>query len=214
MTRNLAFVLALLGCSSPGRSTPLANSAATPTDYRIEQTESGKRVRDLAPPLAFSYFDIGVNADGTAWLLPRPDFAIMQACELPTALTPIATRHGLCSVPAQEREFVERINALSIEDAVALKRTFERTLVFCPGKAEGPEGFILGVLPDPRDRDIQALCALPRRSGLSSRLCAYHAPDNTSLGTQFFDNADYRTLAAGLNQRYGISPAVAAGRCP
>jgi len=157
---------------------------------------------DPHPALARSYYRI-VSKDGVeAALVPRPDTELAAGCTTERDLGIIARKYRLCDVVVSGAEFVERVNHLTMADALAVKRMLERALRFCARDDAGV------VEPEPLEVDVAELCRKSGRSGLSAGLCRYFWRAVHTLEWRTFSYEDNRLLAGGLNELYGINSAA------
>jgi hypothetical protein len=182
--------------SAPG---PVAATCVAPGDdgsrAGYHSADGTKWLADCDTPLGREYWRVFRSADSTAYLIPRPDgnVSVAKLCASPDpAVRSAAERATLCS----EMPSIERLNALTPGDALAIARGLHRNLRF---EAEGKQ-----VVPFAIPSDLADACRAERPSDLKTVCERAIQPGNAELHKELTE-AEANHVAEMLNRLYGIS---------
>jgi len=178
--------------------------SGTPQMFAVEIGDAPIDITASSPTGVIAHYLIHARRPDLAVAFRAPASVVgvtelVAGCTSERALGIMARKYRLCDVVVSGAEFAERINHLTMADALAVKRTLEHQLRFCMRKDPG------GVEPEPLEVDVAELCRKPGRSGLSAGLCRYFWRDVHTLEWRTFPDEDNRLLAEGLNELYGIT---------
>jgi hypothetical protein len=154
-------------------------------------------VLDCDHPLERTYWHVYATRDPvTAAMLPRPDAAGLAfgLCDDPD-LGALFERNHLCE-PSLDAAGVEAVNAMTLEDALAISHALHERLEFRAVQA----GDRWEIAPWPLPEDLEVACAAEVCGEYLDAVCG-----GTDVGVLLtLDEAQATDLAASLNQAYGI----------
>jgi hypothetical protein len=195
------------GCGA-GATNPTGDCEATGTGdiacYSV--SEAGDVwMPDCEHPLDRAYWRVHARRsdDGevTAYLLPRPDGAgaAFGVCDGPdAALAALFDGWGLCA-PTLDAAGVARINALPLDDALAISHALHERLVFTAGGDDGST-----IAPWPLPEDLEDACpGTSASAACDAYLTAVCGASDIGVALTL-DEAQANELAAALNAAYGI----------
>jgi hypothetical protein len=185
-------------CEVPGTGDIACYSHAAPGDQWMP---------DCDHPLDRYYWRVfaqGGPDDATAYLMPRPDAAGLTwgTCDDPE-LGPLFDRYHLCD-PVLDAAGVEAVNAMALDDALAIAHALHERLVFAPVGS----GSSWGVTPWAFPEDLRDACPATGDADLEAACADYvdAVCGPTDLGmTLALDESQATALAAELNRLYGIA---------
>lgn len=174
-----------------------AGHAPNPTDVYLP---------DCGASVTREYYRVFVQADDTAYMIPRPDghpdFYLPCRGAADDPLRQALERYALCGGEALTPAQVQRVNSMSPVDALHIAHHLNDTLVFVVGPS--------GVEPSPFPGDVLEVCKADEvlRSGLLSERCDFELQAEASgvrpeMGWNHTGKAGL-VLASALDELYGL----------
>ena len=160
-------------------------------------------VKNAKVDLARTYWSVVRAADGSHFLLPRPDGAapLARECEAGTALATQLTDHALCNAADSEAS-VAKVNALDEALALDVSTVLHRDLAF---KRAGEI-----IDPSPLGRDVLELCRTDAelRDGAMKERCreeeTYSDGSARPAIFRMWTEAELDAVPGALNKLYGV----------